>query len=282
MLGYAIKEALSSIKRTKLTSLAATLTLTICLFLLGLFLMAYMNVKDIASKVRGRVQIEAFLSDQVDQKAAHALAEGIRNISAVSAVSYVDKEMALEIFRKQFGDQALRVLETNPLPASLKIELRQKDRTFSQVKKISQEIAAMPGVMDVEYGRQWLSKLDRLLSGVVATTLFLGLIVASSSMLVVATTIRLAFHARKEAVEIMTLVGATPESIARPFVLEGAIYGFLGALLGSILLLFLHGLLSRRLVELLFLPPSLLMGLLLFGALLGALGSAISLRGTGR
>jgi cell division transport system permease protein len=282
MLGYTLKEALSSIKRTKLTSLAATLTLTICLFLLGLFLLAYVNVKDIASKVRGRVQIEAFLSDQVDQKAAHALADAIRNISSVSAVSYVDKEMALELFGKQFGDQALRALETNPLPASLKIELRQKDRTFSQVKKIAQQIAAMPGVMDIEYGRQWLSKLDRLLSGVVATTLFLGLIVASSSVLVVATTIRLAFHARKEAVEIMTLVGATTKSIARPFVLEGAIYGFLGGLLGSILLFLLHGLLSRRLVELLFLPPSLLAGLLLFGVLLGASGSAISLRGTGR
>jgi cell division transport system permease protein len=282
MLGYALKEALSAIKRTKLTSMAATLTLTICLFLLGLFLMAYVNVKEVATKVRGRVQIEAFLNDHVDQKEAHALADSVRSLSAVSAVSYVNKEMALELFREQFGDEALQVLEANPLPASLKIELRERNRTFSQVKTIAQQIEALPGVLDVEYGRQWLSKLDRLLSGVMATTFFLGLILACSSVLVVATTIRLAFHVRKEAVEIMTLVGATAGFVARPFILEGAIYGFLGAVLGSILLALLHGLLSQRLVELLFLPPGLLVGLLVFGALLGGLGSALSLRGAGR
>lgn len=282
MLGYALKEALAAIKRTKLTSLAATLTLTICLFLLGLFLMAYINIKEVTTRVRERVQIEAFLNDQVNQKEAHALADSIRALPSISAVSYVDKETALEIFREQFGDQALQALETNPLPASLKIQLRAKDRTFSQVRMIATQIEKLPGVIDVEYGQQWLSKLERLLSGVMATTFFLGLILACSSVLVVATTIRLAFHVRKETVEIMTLVGAPPGLVARPFILEGAIYGFLGALLGSILLALLHGLLSRRMVELLFLSPSLLVGLVLFGALLGGLGSAISLRGVGR
>ena len=115
-----------------------------------------------------------------------------------------------------------------------------------------------------------------------AATLILGLILAASAVLVVATTIRLAFHARREAVEIMRLVGATRGFIARPFVVEGAIYGFFGALLGSILLGVLYGVLSRRLAGLLFLPPGLWVGLLVFGTLLGGAGSALAMRRVGR
>jgi cell division transport system permease protein len=279
---YALKEALSAIRRAKLTSFSATATLTIFMFLLGMFLLAYVNMNGLAAKVRERVQIEAFLGDEVDQKGALAVADSIQSLSAVKAVSYVDKEMARDAFCRQFGDEALQVLETNPLPASLKIELGEEHRTFSRAEMVARQIAVLPGVVDVEYGRQWLSRLDRLLAAVGAATLILGLILAASAVLVVATTIRLAFHARREAVEIMRLVGATTGFIARPFVVEGAIYGFLGALLGSILLGVLYGVLSRRLAGLLFLPPGLWVGLLAFGTLLGGVGSAIAMRRVGR
>ncbi len=279
---YALKEALSAIRRAKLTSFSATATLIVFMFLMGMFLLAYVNMNGLAAKVRERVQIEAFLGEEVDQKGALAVADSIQSLSAVKAVSYVDKEMALDAFRRQFGDEALQVLETNPLPASLKIELGEEHRTFSRTEMVAQQIAELPGVVDVEYGRQWLSRLDRLLAAVGAATLILGLILAASAVLVVATTIRLAFHARREAVEIMRLVGATPGFIARPFVVEGAIYGFFGALLGSILLGVLYGVLSRRLAGLLFLPPGLWVCLLVFGTLLGGVGSAVAMRRVGR
>lgn len=279
---YALKEALSTIRRAKLTSFSATATLTIFMFLLGMFLLVYVNLNRVVAKTRERVQIEAFLGDELDQKSALALADSIRSLSAVKTVSYVDKEMALDAFRQQFGDEALQVLETNPLPASLKIELGEENRTFPRAEKVAQQIAELPGVVDVEYGRQWLSRLDHLLDAVGAAALMLGLILAASAVLVVATTIRLAFHARRETVEIMRLVGATPGFIARPFVVEGAIYGFFGALLGSMLLGMLYGVLSRHLTGLLFLPPVLWVGLLAFGTLLGGVGSAVAMRRVGR
>lgn len=278
MLPYAFREALSAIKRARLTSLAATSIMTICLFLLGLFSMAYVNLNGVAAKIRERVQIEAFLDDGVDQMSALALADSILSLSPVKSISYVDQEMALEAFGQQFGDEALQVLETNPLPASLKIELEESSRTFSHAKEIAHRIAGFPGIVDVEYGQRWLSKLDRLLTAARAATLILGIILATSSVLVVATAIKLAFHVRRESVEIMRLVGATPGFVARPFLVEGAIYGLLGSLLGLALLGVLYSILSRRLSGLLFLPPSLLGGLLACGALLGILGSVISLR----
>ena len=89
MFVYALKEAFSTMQRAKLTSFAATITVTVCLFLLGLFMMAYVNADGIVAKIRARVQIEAFLSDQVDQKGALALADSIRSFPTVKTVSYV-------------------------------------------------------------------------------------------------------------------------------------------------------------------------------------------------
>ncbi len=282
MLFYTLKEVFSAMKRAALTSIAATATLTICLFLLGLFLMAYVNVNRLAGGVRARIQIEAFLGDDVDQRGAQTLADKILTFPVVKSVTYVNKEMALEAFRQEFGDQALQVLTTNPLPTSLLIELHEESRSFTEAKETAHQINDLPGVMDVEYGHQWLSKLESLLATVGTVTVALGIILATSSVLVVATTIRLTFQVRKEAVEIMRLVGASSSFIARPLMVEGAVYGFLGGVLGIILLGLLYAVLSTRLTGLTFLPPGLLLALLITGILLGAVGSTIPLRETKR
>jgi cell division transport system permease protein len=273
---YALKEAVTAIRRAKLTSFAATATMTVFMFLLGLFLLAYANLNNLAANIRERVQIEAFLSNDLDGKGSQGLADSIKTLSSVQAVSYVDKEMALDIFRQQFGEEALQALETNPLPASLIIELREGDRTYSRVEQIAGQIAELPGVEDVEYGRAWLSRLENLISLAGAITLILGFILAISAVTVVSTTINLAFHMRREAVDIMRLVGAAPGFISQPFLVEGAIYGLLGSLFGIVLLSLLYSVLSRHLAGLSFLSAALLFGLLAFGAALGGLGSALS------
>jgi cell division transport system permease protein len=275
---YALKEALAAMRRSQLTSFATTATMTVFMFLLGLFLLIYGNLNGVAATIRERVQIEAFLEDSVGSQNALTMADNIGAFPGVQSVSYVDKKAALEIFRQQFGDEPLQALETNPLPASLKIELEEQSRTFARVEEIARRIAELPGVSDVEYGRQWLSRLDSLLSLVGAATLILGVILAISAILIVATTIKLAFHLRREAVEIMRLVGAARGFVFRPFMIEGALYGFLGSLCGILLLGLLYGLLSRRLGGLIFLSPGLLLLLIVSGTALGGLGSAFSLR----
>jgi len=275
---YALKEALAAMRRSQLTSFAATATMTVFMFLLGLFLLVHGNLNGVAAKIRERVQIEAFLDDSVGRQSALAMTDNIGTFPGVQSVSYVDKAAALEIFRQQFGDEALQALETNPLPASLRVELQEESRTFTRVEELSQRIAELPGITDVEYGRQWLSRLDSLLSLVGAVTMILAIILAFSAILIVATTIKLAFHLRSEAVEIMRLVGAARGFVFQPFMIEGALYGFLGSVFGFLLLGLLYGLLSRRLGGLIFLSPGLLLILVVSGTAMGGLGSALSLR----
>ena len=93
----------------------------------------------------------------------------------------------------------------------------------------SRRLSKLPGVDDVDYGREWLDRLEALAralraAGAGATALVLG-----AAILVVANTIRLAVYARRDEIEIMKLVGATDGYVRLPFLLEGALQGLAGA-----------------------------------------------------
>ncbi len=280
-MAYALTEALLAIRRSKLTALATIGSLTIFMFLLGLFLILRVNLSAVAEGIRQRVQIEAFLADEVSSQEAQDLAGRISDLDPVRSVAYVDKDSALAVFREHFGGETLQALDHNPLPASLKIELREDHRTFDRVEEAARRIGEFAGVTEVEYGRRWLSRLDALLSAVSLATLAISLILAVCTVLLVATTIRLAFHARRRAVEIMQLVGADRRLITAPFLIEGALYGLTGGLFGVVLVSLMFAAVSRYLSGLQFVSLPMLMTLVIFGTLLGALGSLLSLRKTG-
>jgi cell division transport system permease protein len=279
---YALTEALRAMRRSKLTALATVGSLTIFMFLLGSFLTVHTNLTAVADGIRQRVQIEAFLADTVGGAEAHDLADRIEALEPVASVTYVDKDSALAIFREHFGDETLQALEENPLPASLRIELDPQNRTFSRVQETAREVAQYAGIIEVEYGRRWLSRLDALLSAVSLATFGMSLILAVCTILLVATTIQLAFHARRQAMEIMHLVGADRWFISAPFLIEGALYGLLGSLLGIFLLGLIFLVSSHFLAGVRFVAVPILLGLVIFGTLLGILGSLLSLRRGGR
>lgn len=106
----------------------------------------------------------------------------------------------------------------------------------------------------------------------------LFIVVLLSSGLVVFNTIRMTVVARKEAIEIMRLVGATGWFIRLPFLLEGVIQGALGGFVASLILFLGYRLLLLKVPGMVFLPPSYYAAPLLFGALMGFVGSGVAVQ----
>src|SRR5205085_2494292 len=97
------------------------------------------------------------------------------------------------------------------------------------LRVLAAELEQLPGVRDVEYGREWLDKLEALGSGLRAFGAGALLAVIGAALMVVANTIRLAVYARRDEIEIMKLVGATDAYVRAPFLMEGALQGLVGA-----------------------------------------------------
>jgi cell division transport system permease protein len=277
---YVVRAAASSIGRNKLLTLVSLGVVVVSIFMLGSFLVIAVNVRGLVSQVKEKVEIRAFLRDDLDEKAVTAARLRIEQIEGVKSVSYVSKKEAYERFKEELQEKSdlLEAIETNPFPASFEVSLLPEYRTGKKASVIASEISTVKGVEEAEYGKEWTSRLDeavRILFSVGATV---GVLIAISCLFLVFNTIRLTVFARKEEIEIMSLVGATDGFIRRPFLLVGIFYGLVGGGLATALLYGVHEALSLKIPAITFLETPHLAGLILFAALLGYFGSLFSVK----
>lgn len=278
-LGYAFREAILGLYRARGMSLVSIGTTAVSLLVFGIFLLVTLNLYGIVGQVRRRIEIEVYLSDDIDDKEALDLKRKVEAINGVKEVDYIDKEKAADEFRQAFGEGLLEAVSQNPLPASLRIKVEDTFSTSDKIKEIVKQIEKHRGIEEIEYGRQWVERLDRLTLIVTVADLVIGLVIGLSSIFVVANTVNLTILARRESIEIMKLVGATDNFIQIPFLLEGIIGGTLGGALASAILYFSYNWAVVHFPRITFAPSNLAVALMIpLGAILGGLGSRISVK----
>jgi len=274
---YGIKEALLSFKRYPARFLVSLLTVSLSLLLLGAFLCLTLNLKLALRSLREKVEIEAFLKDEVPYSQMEELAGQIKLIDGVEDVVLVTKEVALLNLQREFGKEFTEDLGDNPLPPSLRVKLRERWRKGEKVRGIAAKIGSLDGVEDVEYGGEWLGRLDRFVFLLLVLDLILGVIIGLSSFMSVSNVVSRTFLARRNELEIMRLVGATRRFIRRPFLYEGILQGLLGGGVGAAALFLLFLLLSPKLPSGALLPPKVLGIQVGLGLAFGGLGGRFSL-----
>jgi cell division transport system permease protein len=226
------RRAATNLVRAPLPSLVAVLTIAMALFLCASFTIAVLGARALLRSWGAEPSVTLYLDPQLTDVAGRTLAEQVAAQESGTRVAYVDRAQALVRLRAELGGMgaALDGLAANPLPASVEVT-PESALSPEEVRALAERLAQVPGVSDVEYGREWLDRLEAL--GRTVRVLGAGglLLVLAAAMLVVANTIRLAVYARRDEIEIMKLVGATDGYVRAPFLLEGALQGLLGALL---------------------------------------------------
>ncbi len=281
-IGYVLKEGFSGFRRAKLSMTAAIITITISLLLLSGFSILLINANTVIESLREKVEMEAFLSDAVSRVEADGIRAQVAAIEGVSRVHFVSKEEAAEIFQEEFGEDIHKVLDFNPLPASLKIFLSEGYRTAAKAETIYNAVLEINGIEDVIYRKTLLEMLDRRAQTFLWVSLAIGVCIAISSIFLVANTIRLAIYAKRKIIQTMKLIGATRSFIRFPFIIEGLFQGMIGGLFASgILFVIFEYLLiyaSLPLEDFLQVDPLHYGFIVGAGCLLGLFGSMISIR----
>jgi cell division transport system permease protein len=204
----------------------------------------------------------------------------------VTGVRVVSSEDARKELLGLTNDPVLDALPTEAFPASLEVQVESAVAS-ERLGKLASQLSVLPAVESVETYGAWSERLASLLTGGVSASLLLAGVVLAAVISVVSSTIRLSLQRRRIEVEVMKLVGATDAYVRRPFVVEGAAQGGVGALLAILLLSVLFSIVRSHfdgnLAALLgatpvFLPWTLVLGLVAAGALLGAVAAYGSLR----
>lgn len=279
-LSYTLRESLSGFRRTKLSSLLSIITIAISLLLLGVFAVLTIHATRFLDEIRARVELEVFLEEPITRHEIDSLRAVVTGIDGVGSVVYVSKADAAAIFKKEFGEDIMSVLEFNPLPPSFKIGLADGYRTAANAERLERRLASLTGVESVKYRKEFLEIIDERARIVHNISLGLGVLVGLSAIVLVSNTIRLAISAKRQIIRTMELVGATRMFIRMPFLLEGIMQGLLGGALAAgilyLLLAYAVRIVSPDLPGLLRIESTYYAAVVVAGGVLGWVGSSIS------
>lgn len=247
VIGYALDEALASLRRSGRSALVSIGTIAIAFMTLGGFLLVSVNVQGMLDRWLEAAEMSVYLQDTATKEERQALEQMLGARPEVAGVEYVSRERALQRFRADFPELAdvTSSLAQNPFPSALEVRLRSGGDADVAAETLARDVSGRAGVADVRFDRRWLARL----LGVVTSARVAGLVVAAiltlGAAFTVGAVVRLSIVARREELEIMALVGAPFSYIRGPSIFEGLLLGGLGAVVALAAVAILYSLLGR-------------------------------------
>ncbi len=276
------REAIRSFRRAPALSALAVAAIGFSLFTTGLYGLVSLNFRSALEGIAERVEIVAFLMRGTPAETVTLASQDIAAFPEVLEVNYVSEDEALKRAQEELEEfrEAYQELSANPLPASFEIRLKPPYRSATAVRAVADRLAGFPFVDDVRYGREWVERLDQLRRLASIVQFVIGLAFAVVAVAIIGVTIRITVFQRAREIAIMRLVGATNRFIRGPFVLEGALKGVLGGILALLLcwagFALFRAALGADLPDLKFFRPIDMLVIVVFGTLIGLLGSLLS------
>lgn len=280
-----LREAVGGLRRNALMAAAATSTIIIALAVAGGGVIASANLVHLATILEGQVEVVGFLRDGLSAGRQQRILATTRILPSVHSAVIVERGAALRRLQRTFGVLATTsdLLATNPLPDS--IEVRVADA--GQIREVAEALRRVPGVDEVVFGAPMVDRLVVLTRAVRIAGAVLAALLAAAALVIIMNTIRLTVASRRQEIEIMTLVGATPGFVRGPFLVEGVLQGAAAALVTTGLLAAGYVLLAgRAAASLPFVPllppadvvPTAVLAVWILGIMVGLCASAVGLR----
>lgn len=225
-LDYLLRETLLGLRRGGWMNWAAVSTITVLLFLFGVSLQASWQLEGLLNRFGSQLEVSVYLDTGVQ---AADMQPFVAAMPEVTAVQMISKEQAWDSLVQELGmsdiKDATKQLEGNPLVDALKV----KAKSSQEVPVLAQKLKTVKGVDEVQYVDEAVQRVAQLNQGLSWVSLAVITLLTLTAIAVVTTTIRLIVLARRREIEVMQLVGATTDWIYLPFILQGIVFGVVGA-----------------------------------------------------
>src|ERR671922_824033 len=228
---YFLREALRSFYRHRRINVVAIFVIATGMLLVSGVALAYVNFRNFAAYWGGQVSMVIYLRDNLTPERLEALRTALSQAPETASLEYTSKDQAMQQLRARLGEGAkiLEGLQTNPLPASFTVTIRDEFRRPESLRDSVERYNRLPEIEEIDSGERWLERFHTLVWTLEIGVLGVGGITGVAVVFIIATTVRLALYTRAEEIEIMQLVGATLWFIKVPFFLEGMLQGVVGA-----------------------------------------------------
>lgn len=218
-----IMETFKGIAQTGLVNIAIITTIAAILTIFGSIFRVTLAVNSFVNSMGSALEVSAYLSDDAN---INETIVKVRALEHVKKVSYISKDTSWIELKKEIDVPDIN----NPLPDTLHVKL---DDT-KNINSVMNELKKIDGINDTSYAKDLVQKFEMINAIINTATLVFVVIVCILTIAIINNTIELVIQSRKEEIEIMRLMGVSNWYIKTPLVLQGAIYGFLGALVAII------------------------------------------------
>ena len=289
MKSHSIKETFKSLFRNRLMSIASISSIAASLLVLGIIMSIIININSFSEGVKHQFDsIDIYLNEDLTREEIIEIGNQIENFNGVHSIVYETKEQALENMRIDFEEYSylLDGLKYNPFPNTYIINLESVYYADSVVTNIK----SLQGIEEIKYFKDLVNQIIDVTSHIRDIGLVLALFLATVATFIINNTIKLTIISREREISIMKYIGATSWYIRWPFIFEGMILGFAGAMISSGIVYLLYSysfklftsqfyvVITAYILNVETIMHELLFLNVLIGVGIGALGSMISLR----
>lgn len=290
---YLAGQGVKSVWKNKMMSFASFCIMLVSLLLVGMCILAAINLNKIISGIEGKNEVVVIVVDGTADADLEAVGDSISKLQNIESSSFYSKDEAWKNMMDDFTDAQKDLFkyaeDDNPLPDTYRVKVK-------DIEKLADTTNQLASISNVEQVLAPTEFADILLSirnifSVVAIALIVALAVVS--LVIISNTTRTSVYSRRKEINIMKYVGATNKFINIPFFIEGMLVGILAAVGAFFLTMFVY----EGLYDVISAKPQLLniLGVkslyafkdivwyvagayVLSGAVIGAVGTTISTR----
>ena len=262
-------------KKKKLGSypyLSVVFSITLALFVFGLFASLIIHSQRLATLIRENVEIQVYLRKNVSENQQISIRQTLASMDFVATnegqprLKFISKEEAAKDFVENTGED-FDFLGENPLRDAFVINLKEEYQTEFKMDSIRAEISNISGVFEVEYIDNLITSINQNITKIGLVLVGFTFILVVVVIILIGNTIKLALFSQRFLIRSMQLVGATKNFILKPFLLRSAFHGFLGGVFASLAIMAVLNYAYKAISELAALRNQNLI-LILFGSLI--------------
>jgi cell division transport system permease protein len=218
-------------KKRKPNFVYAVISISMILFIIGLFSFGVFIVQNQINQIKESVQIDLNLKADVSEEQKTALAAYLKKQNYISKITFKGKEEAAEQFERELGQNFREILGENPLFDAYIINLKADYSNPDFVKDVKSALVAQPGVQEVFYSDLAVNTTGATLKPITIGIVLLSIIMLVVAFLIIDNTIRLMMYSQRFTIRSMQLIGANEWFIIKPYILKSIISGIISALI---------------------------------------------------
>ncbi len=277
---FYIKESLRIFKYARLLSFLAVIIMSVSIMFTLISVDSFILSAKIDNYLINQFNIHIYLTDELNQEQIAELSKKIDKVIPTDKVEYISKEKAKSDFIENNGEEFREILDFNPLPASLKVTLKNKNFTEKNLNSVSKSLMLIPYVDEVQFDSDVLSRLLYFIDSSKYIIAIISILLVFIGLGLVYVTENVIIKSNSENLNTMILVGATNLSLRIPIVLNGFFLGILAFLACALVHNLTLFLLTKLNLDISFTKLILFNNLLMliWGVSIGVLGSIFSTR----